>query len=250
MPVPVVVQPLPVKEDIGDNQLGLDDSIPLSIPLSVPVVTKVENPSISFTPENDMEISESPMINVSDQQTTEENFKLLDEATEDEPGLAVNTTEVEQSPVRIVDHVSVAPQQLDLTPMEGLDASYELESDEDSTVISISSASEETSHDLPQVLSCIELTEDQQSRVSKLAVERIIESSKHIQTVGCSQTCMALLARLVLQVEVMMCLILILCHHRRYIYCVFVPLSQSGFKFLMPCPCSHAFLIICSNLVI
>ncbi|XP_026416504.1 uncharacterized protein LOC113311935 [Papaver somniferum] len=71
--------------------------------------------------------------------------------------------------------------------------------DQNSPVIPGTSAPDETFHELPPVPSYIELTGEEQNHLSELAVGRLIESSRQIHATGCSQTCMELLARLVLQ---------------------------------------------------
>ncbi|OVA07329.1 HEAT [Macleaya cordata] len=200
-PVPAAVQPLSVKDDIGDIPSGFDGPISLDSPLSVPLVSKVENASEPLMCKSDMEFSESSVIPLNDQLTTKENLEaeVVDEAMEIDPSLEVNTTaDVTPSPEIIMDLDPVVPTQSDFTAMEE-DASYVLEFDQHSPVVSSTSASEDTSHDLPMIPLYIELTGEQQNCVSKLAVERIIESSKQMQATGCSQTCMELLARLVLQ---------------------------------------------------
>ncbi|KAI3819887.1 hypothetical protein L1987_13740 [Smallanthus sonchifolius] len=60
---------------------------------------------------------------------------------------------------------------------------------------------EETSVDLPLVPSYVELTEEQQKDLKKLAIKRIIDSYKQLRGTEFMQTRMALLSRLVAQVD-------------------------------------------------
>ncbi|XP_071714228.1 uncharacterized protein [Rutidosis leptorrhynchoides] len=60
---------------------------------------------------------------------------------------------------------------------------------------------EETSVDLPVVPSYVELTEEQQKDLTKLAIKRIIDSYKQLRGTEILQTRMALLSRLVAQVD-------------------------------------------------
>lgn len=97
----------------------------------------------------------------------------------------------------VVDESPAAPLSLDIAPTDAADGSLLQESDEYSPAVSNTSASEETSLELPQVPSYVELSEDQRQAVGKLAVERIVRSNKLLKSKDFCQTRMALLARLV-----------------------------------------------------
>ncbi|KAJ8453396.1 hypothetical protein Cgig2_008280 [Carnegiea gigantea] len=96
----------------------------------------------------------------------------------------------------VVDESPAAPLSLDIAPTDAADGSFLQESDEYSPAVSNTSASEETSLELPQVPSYVELSEDQRQAVGKLAVERIVRSNKLLKSKDFCQTRMALLARL------------------------------------------------------
>ena len=97
----------------------------------------------------------------------------------------------------VVDESPTAPLSLDVAPTDAVDSSFLQESDEYSPTVSNTSASEETSLELPQVPSYVELSEDQRQAVGKLAVERIVRSNKLLKSKDFCRTRMALLARLV-----------------------------------------------------
>lgn len=192
-----------MKEDTGDLQSGFDSSTSFSKPLPFPPVTKSESSSVPLMSKSDMELSESPVAPITDQLASKENLEVLDEAKEIEPGQEVYpTTDSALSPVHTVFQDPIASTSTDITVTEGVDVACVMEFDQYSPAVSSTSASEEASQDLPLVPSYVDLTEEQQKSVSKLAVERIIESYKQMRATGCSQTCMALLARLVAQVVI------------------------------------------------
>ncbi|XP_042507981.1 symplekin isoform X2 [Macadamia integrifolia] len=193
-----------VKEDTDDMQSGIDSSASLGRPLPPPVVMKVESASVPLVTKSEFELSESPVAPVTDQPTSEESLEVLDEIKKEEPVQEVKvitTSDVDLSPVTAVVQDAVASIPTDITMTEGVDPSCSLESDQHSPAGSSTSASEETSQDFPLLPSYIELTEEQRKTVTKLAIERIIGSCKKIQLTDCSQTRMALLARLVAQMD-------------------------------------------------
>lgn len=103
------------------------------------------------------------------------------------------------SPPHVVDEDS-AELKADAEANYETDASSLPESDQNFPAsISISSL-DETGRDLPVLPIYIELTEEQRRSVSKSAVQHIAESYLHLHWSDCSQTRMALLARLVGQV--------------------------------------------------
>ncbi|XP_043711545.1 uncharacterized protein LOC122660348 [Telopea speciosissima] len=195
---------LTVKEDTGDMQSGFDSSASLRRPLPPPVVIKVESASVPMVTKSDFEFSESSVAPVTDQPTSEENLEVLDEIKKEEPVeevKVITTSDPAHSPVTAVVQDAMASIPTDFTMTEGVDPSCSLESDQHSPVGSSTSASEETSQDFPLLPSYIELTEDQKKTLTKLTIERIIGSCKQIQLTDCSQTRMALLARLVAQMD-------------------------------------------------
>ncbi|XP_071722740.1 uncharacterized protein [Rutidosis leptorrhynchoides] len=105
---------------------------------------------------------------------------------------------------------------------------YCLESDEDTPAVSSSTLSEETCQELPLLPSYIELTEEQQRKVKRLAVEQIIESFELLQGTEYIQTRMALLARLVAQIDADNDMVEMLQQHVIGVYC-----QQKGHELVM-----------------
>ncbi|XP_058080830.1 uncharacterized protein LOC131228998 isoform X2 [Magnolia sinica] len=197
-PEPVGVQPSSAKlEDTSDTQSGCDGSSSISRPISVPVATKVEHTAVSLMPKSDIELSENSAAPIIDMSTSKENLEVPNEANEAVAALEVHTSsEPTLSPVRVADQDQVASTSSDVTLMDGVDTCM-LESDQYSSAVS--RASEEISHDLPLLPLYIELTNEEQQSLSKLAVARIIEAHGKNQATGCSDACLVLLARLVAQ---------------------------------------------------
>ncbi|KAF9608576.1 hypothetical protein IFM89_010008 [Coptis chinensis] len=199
-PSPVGVQSVPLKEDVGDVQSGIVDSVNLSSLVSLPVVTKHDNGPQPLTCKNDIEISEISATISTDQPITVESLEVMKGRDMDFGAEAVAPLHTALSPDHIMDQETVTSTS-DAVVTEKLD-DYVLESDQDSPAVSSTSASEETSHDLPPIPLYVEMTEEQKCSVSKMALERIFDSYKEIQSTGYGQTRMAILARLVAQTDV------------------------------------------------
>lgn len=190
--LPVEVPPPPIVEDTSYMKSEFVDSIP--------AVTSVENISVSLMPrlEADLQIFQSPIV--SNQPPLKEEVMDLD-VMDNVPVLDVNTAlHPPLSPVREVDEELVEVKASDIGLTEEAHISSLMQSDQLSPDASNTTVCEEAYPDLPVLPSYIELTEEQQRNVRKLAVERIIDSYKDLQGTDCSQTRMALLARLVAQV--------------------------------------------------
>ncbi|XP_026428427.1 uncharacterized protein LOC113324320 isoform X2 [Papaver somniferum] len=188
-------QPLPVKE-ITDSRFAFDASISMGSPVSVQVVPKAENSIEPLVSKSDTEF-------LDDQHTFKEDFSAVDEkALTIDPSAEVNNTTSDVPPSDIImdlEPVS-SPEQPDFSVVKPeMQDSDMMDFDQNSPAIPGTSAPEETFRELPPVPSYIELTGEEQNRLSNLAVGRLIESSRQIHGTGCSQTCMELLARLVLQ---------------------------------------------------
>ncbi|KAG5541931.1 hypothetical protein RHGRI_021681 [Rhododendron griersonianum] len=191
--LPVEVPPPPIVEDTSYMKSEFVDSIP--------AVTSVENISVSLMPrlEADLQIFQSPIV--SNQPPLKEDVMDLD-AKDNVPVLDVNTAlDPPLSPVREVDEELVEVRASDIGLTEEAHISSLMQSDQLSPDASNTTVCEEAYPDLPVLPSYIELTEEQQRNVRKLAVERIIDSYKDLQGTDCSQTRMALLARLVAQID-------------------------------------------------
>ncbi|KAL5721520.1 hypothetical protein ACHQM5_005157 [Ranunculus cassubicifolius] len=199
VPTPVGLQSSPVKEEVGDLQPSVG-SVSLSSPISLPVVEKVDIVSETLMPKPDMELPDRILPDPIDELTSRENFEVVNEGGESDQGLEVDTVaNVAGSPTLIVDQ-EPATSAADITMMENLDE-YVLEPDQHSPVASSTLAPEETFRELPPVPLFVDMTEEQKSNVSKMAVERIFESYKQIQATGYGQTRLAVLARLVAQMD-------------------------------------------------
>ncbi|XP_040998005.1 symplekin-like [Juglans microcarpa x Juglans regia] len=141
-------------------------------------------------------ILESPLVSGASQLTPP-----LDKTEEIDLIPEVNpSSDPTPSPVNKVDEDSIEMKLSDVVVTNGVDTLSFLESDQHSPTVSNASASEDTCQDLPLLPSYVELTEEQERRVRKLAVEQIIESYEQPCGTECSQTRMALLARLVAQI--------------------------------------------------
>lgn len=188
-------------EDNGASQAEFDGSISLSKPPSLPVVASVENTSalsVSKT-EGDDQMLKSSLFSETDQQTSRE--ELLDGAKEVDhtPEIGADL-DAAISPTHAIEEDLAAPESLDTVVADGAETSYLTETDQRSPVESNPCVSEETSIELPSPPVYVDLTEDQKSRLKKLALERIIDSYKHSRGTDCGHTRMALLARLIAQV--------------------------------------------------
>lgn len=187
-------------EDTNTELSEFDGPISLGKPNSIHLTATVENPSAPLISKmkNDENL-ESPLVSGTGQLTPDEEVQEGPE--EIAPTLQFNdSTDPTNSPVHKVDEDTVAINLSDDPVKEEADAPSILEFDHHSPVHSSTSASEDTCQDLPQLPTYVELTQEQQECVRKLAIERIIESYKHLLVIDCSQMRLALLARLVAQV--------------------------------------------------
>ncbi|XP_077220327.1 symplekin isoform X2 [Tasmannia lanceolata] len=200
---PVGVQLASVKsDDVGDMPSGFDGSSSLSRLPSLTMATTVQYSSLSLTSQCKMEPSESPVAPLTEPLPPIESVDFRDESKEIEPVLDVHTpSDLALSPVHIVGQDQLASRASDVTVTESLVATYMVESDQYSSAASSTSASEEISYDFPMLPSYIELTNEEQRSLNKLAVARIIESYRQIRATGYSQARLALLARLVAQAD-------------------------------------------------
>ncbi|KAI3987574.1 hypothetical protein MKX01_021486 [Papaver californicum] len=194
-------QPLPAKEEISDSRFAFDVSMGSAV--SVQVVPKVENAIEPLVSKSDIEFFESSITHLDDQHTFKEDFEAMgEEALTIDPSAEVNNTTSDVPPSDVIMDLEpvLSPEQSDFAVVEPeVQDSNMMDFDQNSPVIPGTSAPEETFRELPPVPSYIELSGEDQNRLSKLAVGRLIESSRQIHATGCSQTCMELLARLVLQ---------------------------------------------------
>lgn len=183
----------PTVEDTNAMLSEFDDPISLAKPNSV------ENPPAPLISNmNSDEIFESPLVSGTGQLTAEEDLEGPEEIA---PLQQLNDSL--DSPIRTPDEDSVAVNLSDVPVKEEADTSSSLEFDYYSPVLSNASASEDTCQDLPQLPIYVELTQEQQQGVRKLAIERIIESYKYLFVTDYNQMRLELLARLVAQVIIL-----------------------------------------------
>ncbi|KAJ6709606.1 SYMPLEKIN-RELATED [Salix koriyanagi] len=172
----VGVPSVAIVDDHGGMQPEMDDSVSLSKASPLPVVTSVENPL-------------EPHISHS---------KIEDNSLE---GLLVSKTDQ----VSMNEEVICRPEEI--VPMSEANASSDQTfspphtSEEGDVVLKLSDVEVASGADMLSLPPYIELTEEQQNTVRRLAVERVIESYKHLSGTECIQTRMALLARLVAQIN-------------------------------------------------
>ncbi|KAM5575185.1 hypothetical protein ABKV19_014231 [Rosa sericea] len=191
----------PAVDDTDAMQSDIDGSISLSKLNSLPVVTTVESTLVTPKPktESDDMILDSQLVSGTGQPTPKE--EVLDGPVEDDPLLKVNvSSDLTDSHVQTDGDLDTMP----LSDVEVKDEDYTtsfLESDQHSPALSNTSASEDICQDLPEVPIYIELTQEQEQRLGHLAVERIIQSYKHLHGTDYSQMRLGLLARLVAQIN-------------------------------------------------
>lgn len=172
-----------------DGYVSLSKSLPVS-------TTDVEVPSLPLLPKikSEVKTKESPLI--TEQLTPKDD--VLGETNDTAIPISVfNAMSDLAPPVSTLDQKSVEAKSGDLAVPNGEDSSSNIECYEHSPGVS----NEETSHDLPLLPAWVDLTEDEHRSVRQLAIERIIDSYKHLKGTGCRQTRMALLARLVAQIN-------------------------------------------------
>ncbi|XP_024930588.3 uncharacterized protein LOC107421396 isoform X3 [Ziziphus jujuba] len=198
--VPAGLASAPTVEDTNVMLSEFDGPYSLAKPNSVPATTSVENSPVPLISKmNSDEIFESPLVSGTGQLTPEE---VLEGPEEIAPPQQLNEfSDVIDSPIRTPDEDSVAVNLSDIPVKEEADTSSSLEFDHHSPVLSNTSASEDTCQDLPQLPIYVELTQEQQQGVRKLAIERIIESYKHLCVTDYNQMRLELLARLVAQID-------------------------------------------------
>ncbi|KAK6940297.1 Symplekin C-terminal [Dillenia turbinata] len=191
----------PVVEDNTGMQPDTEISAGLSKPLPLASVAGVEysSPPLMSNAKSDT-FSESPPTTGTNEQTTEE------EMIPDGPNHSTSGPEVNSSsddvihPDHMINQQEIAEKAAELAATERIDTSF-LDTDELSPTVSSTSASEESILDLPTLPLFVEMTEEQQRKVKSLAIQRIIKSSKYLGGTDANETHMALLARLVAQID-------------------------------------------------
>uniref|UniRef100_A0A2P2K4N9 Symplekin n=1 Tax=Rhizophora mucronata TaxID=61149 RepID=A0A2P2K4N9_RHIMU len=197
----VGMTPAPVVDDSDATELEFDGSS-LTKPFSLPVVTHGDNPPalLMVSSKSEDKSSEVPLISEAEQLFPKDG--VFSGPVEIVPTSELNaSSDLPLSPHQPVDEDSTALKLSHAEVTDGTQIPSLMEYDEYSPAASSTSVPEETYQDLPQLPLYIELTEERQNNVRKLAVERIVESYRHLCGVDCRQTRMALLARLVAQID-------------------------------------------------
>ncbi|XP_004299835.1 PREDICTED: symplekin-like [Fragaria vesca subsp. vesca] len=190
----------PAVEDTTSMQSDIDGSVSLNKLNSHPILTTVESTLVTPNPktESDGMILDGQLVSGTDQPTPMD--EILDGPVEDDPTLKVNvSSDLTDSRVQTDEDLEAMP----LSDVGLADDDYTtsfIESDQRSPALS--NTSEEICQDLPDVPIYIELTQEQKQRLGHMAVERIIQSYKHLHGTDYSQMRLALLARLVAQIDV------------------------------------------------
>lgn len=200
----VEVSPSPIAEDTNLIKPEYGGPIPVNKAPPLDAVTTVESlpAPVMSSVKTEVKISESPAMSKVDQPKIEDNRLHVPEEPVDTAEVC-DSQDQNISPLPTVDEDSVALESSDVDATCDADPSSLLETNQQLPTTSTASASEEIGQDLPPLPSYVELTEEQQKRVRKLAVEHVIESYKHINGADRSQMGMGLLARLIAQVRIL-----------------------------------------------
>ncbi|XP_052203340.1 uncharacterized protein LOC127808772 isoform X2 [Diospyros lotus] len=183
------------------QMLHVDDTEDMQSEIASSLVTTVETTSGSFLPkiDDDAQKLESPVVSRCNQLDPVEE-KVLEVASQ-ENAPAVEVDEPLLSPVHRTDEDLAESRLSDISTPDDSHKSSALQADELSPAASEMNILEEACPDLPVLPLYVDLTEEQQRNVRKLATERIIYAYKPLQGADCSQTRIALLARLVAQCD-------------------------------------------------
>lgn len=199
----VGVPSVAIVDDHGGMQPEMDSSVSLSKASPLPVVTSVENPPEPYISNSKIEDKslEGLLVSKTDQVSMSE--EVICRPEEIVPmSEAKASSDQAFSPPHTSEEGDVVLKLSDFEVASGADTLSVMEPEQLSPDVSNISVPEEICQvDLPQLPPYVELTEEQQKTVRQLAVERIIESYKHLSGTECSQTRMALLARLVAQID-------------------------------------------------
>lgn len=199
----VGVPSVAIVDDHGGMQPEMDSSVSLSKASPLPVVTSVENPLEPYISNSKIEDKSLEGLLVSKTDQVSMGEEVICRPEEIVPILEAKASSDQAfSPPHTSEEGDVVLKLSDFEVASGADTLSVMEPEQLSPDVSNISVPEEICQvDLPQLPPYVELTEEQQKTVRLLAVERIIESYKHLSGTECSQTRMALLARLVAQID-------------------------------------------------
>lgn len=210
---PVVPSSLPVGEGKEPVPAQKDISTLLSKPVSVPAVTPGATGSVHSTA---VERSQNKMmgssgIRIIDQPDCREDLLTVSNECS-YPSKEILSLDVPLSPCRDDEGIretkysgSETMYDLDMSSVPDFDQHSPSASvpdfDQDPPAESDITAPEESYRELAPVPSYVELTTEQSKTVGKLAIERIIDSNRHVFGFDCNKIRMALIARLIARVS-------------------------------------------------
>ncbi|XP_022977156.1 uncharacterized protein LOC111477314 isoform X1 [Cucurbita maxima] len=189
-------------EEAISNTSYVDGSISLGKSASVPVSTTIENSSVFSISKTKVEekIIETPFPIGTDQPTPKskspDRAEKVDSILEIDVPLDPLSTAVGKA-----DDGLVAVNLVDDSATKRDDTSSSIEYDQYSPSVTNAAASEDTCEELPQLPPYVDLTPEQQKSVRNLAAEKIFDSCKNLNGADCHQKCLAIIARMVAQVD-------------------------------------------------
>ncbi|KAL4029594.1 hypothetical protein IC575_007814 [Cucumis melo] len=189
-------------EEASSNTSDVDGSISLGKSASVPVSVTIENSSASLVSKTKVEekIIESPLVFGTDQSTPKS--RSPDRAEKIDTILEIHAP-LDPTPTAVgkADDGLVAVSLFDDLATKGDDASSCVEYNQFSPSVTSAAASEDTCEELPSLPPYVDLTSEQQITVRNLAAEKIFDSCKNFNGADCHQIRLAIIARLVAQVD-------------------------------------------------
>lgn len=212
--VGIGVSPAPIIEDNINPmqpvvvQSEVDASNTFNRPIMVPVLPTSENMPVSQNPkieaDNTLESSDSALA---DWSAPKEEIQV-EEADRNVPDTEENATaDITFSSAGKLEQDSMAQMPSNVLMMDEVYSPSSVETDQHSPPISNTIASEDVCDYLPSVPPYIELKEEQQRSVETLAIEQIMDSFKRLKGADNKQTGMAMISRLIAQVELLFCLL-------------------------------------------
>ncbi|XP_022940451.1 symplekin isoform X2 [Cucurbita moschata] len=189
-------------EEESSNISDIDNSISLGKSASVPVTATIENSLVSPIAKTRVEekIVETPFDLGTDQLTPKSNSP--DRAKKVETILEISAPlDPMPSAVGKADDGLVAVNLLDDSVPKRDDTPSSMEYDQYSPSVTNAAASEDTCEELPLLPPYVDLTPEQQITVRNLAAEKIFDSCKNSTGADCNQIRLAIIARLVAQVD-------------------------------------------------
>ncbi|GAB4852463.1 hypothetical protein Ancab_016657 [Ancistrocladus abbreviatus] len=198
--IPVEAPSQPPLEETAPSQSGFYGPASLTEPVSLPVTSSknISLPSLSSAGVEGVIVD--PLVSGADKPLLKE--EIVDGTKEISSGAEIDVARDDTVPsVHVVDKKPVATNSSDIAMADATHAPFLLEDDERSPPVSNVPASQEMDEDFPPVPPYIDLSEEQQQAVKKLAIEQIVRSYKHLKSRDSYQTRVALVARLASQID-------------------------------------------------